>query len=87
MVSKHCFAAPDAHSVSAVLGELAQVEKRVGLMIRTRPMPTRSERDEMVLETANTILTIRIVQRDRRNSFAVPSLLPDTTEQAFVSGV
>jgi len=41
MVSKHCFAAPDAPNVAAVLA-------------------TRSERDEMVLETADTILTIRI---------------------------
>jgi hypothetical protein len=60
MVSKHCFAAPDAHTVSAVLDELALVEKRVEFMIRTRPKPTRSQRDEMVLETANTILTICI---------------------------
>ena len=44
--------------VSAVLDELAAVAKRVQLIIRTRPM-LPDPKDEMVLETALTVMPMR----------------------------
>ena len=86
MVSKHCFAAPDAPNVAAVLDELALVGKSVEFMIRTRPMPSRSERQDGSGNGQHNSNN-QNCPTGSPEQLAVPSLLPNTAEQAFVSGV